>query len=570
MAGSAPFSLRGGSAITALGGCLIVLGCSAAKVEVDSDDDMQITPPDDLVEPLCTETVAPAAPARLLTRAQYNNTVRDLLGDATLPASEFPPESTLLGFENNSEVHQASPLLVEDLMQAAEGVATRALAQGAAAVAQCPDGVVDAACASAFVQSFGLRAFRRPLTENEAALFDDLLSSTAEVEGYERGIELVLQAFLQSPQFLYRLDSSVQPVVSTDGVRALGPYEMASRLSYFLWGSMPDEALLTAAAANELSSPEQLRAQAERLLADPRAQDMVADFHRQWLGLDRLASVVREVAPGTEQTGLGPSFRESLLQFVRSVYFSEGSDMTALFGSPSYFVDAQLAPLYGLTAPTNGYTQFQDESGTRMGLLTQPALLTLLAHENQSAPILRGAFIREQVLCQPVPAPPPTVDNTPPKPNNVRTTRERFEAHALSDGCASCHALFDDLGFALENYDQLGRHRFDENGTLVDASGEVTAAKDPALNGAFSGPQELFSKFAESSQVSNCMATQWYRYAMGHAEGEADACSLYGVQKAVTASGGNLRELLLSMVESDAFRYRAALPEELMPSEAAQ
>lgn len=540
---------------------LLVIGCNGASFETPgggSSGGSAGTP--SVMQPACSEDATPPAPARLLTRVQYDNTVRDLLGDNTAPGQSFPPEPTVLGFENNSDVYQATPLLVEDLMKAAEGVAARAVTAGAATLAQCEGGVVDGACGAQFIENFGKRAFRRPLTANEAALFTDLLERTAAAEGYDRGIELTVQAILQSPQFLYRIDTQLSS--EPGAVKALGPYQVASRLSYFLWGSLPDDELFAAAENDALSSPEQILEQAQRLLDDPRARGMVADFHRQWLGLDRLNSVVREVAAGTEIAGLGPSLKASLLEFSSFMYWEGGGNVQSLFSSPSYFVDGTLAPYFGVSAAADQALTRVDDTSPRAGLLTQPALLAMFAHENQSAPILRGAFIRERLMCQPVPPPPPTVNNTPPAPRPTGTTRERFVAHSNTDTCRACHALFDDLGFALENYDQLGRYRSEENGAALNVAGEVTQPVDPALAGPFNGPLELAAKFATSPQISDCLATQWYRYAMGRVETDVDSCSLQTMQHAATEANGDLKTMLLALVQTDAFRSRAALPEE--------
>jgi hypothetical protein len=308
---------------------------------------------------------------------------------------------------------------------------------------------------------------------------------------------------------------------------------------------------------------DQVVAQAQRLLTDPRARGMVADFHRQWLGLDRLNSVVREVVPGMEVTGLGPGLKASLMEFSAFAYWEGGGNVQTLFTSPTYFVDAAMAPILGITpAPDQALTRVDDATAQRSGLLTQPALLAMFAHENQSSPILRGAFVRERLMCQPVPPPPPTVNNTPPVPKTTGTTRERFASHAADGTCAACHSLFDDLGFALENYDQLGRYRSEENGTAINAAGEVIQPVDPALAGPFAGPVELAGKFAVSPQISDCLVTQWYRYAMGRVESDADACSLLATQRAVTAANGDLKSILLALVQTDAFRFRAAVPEE--------
>ncbi|MGE0326489.1 MAG: DUF1592 domain-containing protein [Polyangiaceae bacterium] len=503
-----------------------------------------------------------SAESRLLTRVQYDNTVRDLLGlDLRLAQDVFPLENTANGFSNNARAHQASPLGVEKYMEAAEALSAELTLDELGAFVPCELIAADESCATDFIAQFGKRAFRRPLTDSEAKELLKVFQNASPKYGSEEAIRLVFQALLQSPQFLYRPESISVATAETGAVQ-LGSYEMASRLSYFLWNTTPDDELFQAADQDELRTADQIEAQARRMLEDPRAREVALDFNRQWLGLDRLDSVVREETPGVN-TGvsfnsmqLPASWRGSLERFLGEVVFDGEGTVHDLFTSPVVYVDAELAKLYGVEAPAEGFVRVELDPKERAGLLTQPALLAMFSHPDQSAPIKRGVFVREQILCQPIDPPPPTVDQTPPDPNPNLTTRERFADHTSIPGCIDCHKKIDGIGFGLENYDQLGRFRADEFGIPIDASGQVLEATEERLNGRFNGAVQLSKRLADSAQVEDCIATQWYRYATGRVENDADGCSLQQVHDAFQASGGKLKELLVAITLSDAFRYR--------------
>lgn len=507
----------------------------------------------------CERKVTPHAPLALLTRREYDNTVMDLLGDTSKPASSFPPENQVQGFSNFTAAHQASPLLVEKYLEAAESLAARAVADRLSELAPCAQGTDALGCGRTFTRAFGVRAFRRPLEATETMLFDDLFARTHARSGYAAAVEVVLSAMLQSPQFLYRVDTLRAPSPET-GAIALSAYELASKLAYFLTGSTPDAVLLAAAEADELQSDEQLTGQANRLLETQRAKQTVRAFHQQWLGLDRLPAISRE-APDT-RTGaqeLGGDWLASFDAFIDHVYWETGN-VTDLFNSKRVYLTPRLASLYGATVdPNEPLTPV--ELDDRSGLLTQPALLALLAHSDQSAPVLRGVFVREQLMCLPVPPPPPSVNVVPPDPDPSATTRERFRVHTEQRECAGCHVLIDGIGFGFEAYDQHGRHRTLENGLPIDVSGNVYGTGDPELDGSYQGTAALSARLAESRQVSDCIATNWYRFAFGRLETTHDTCSLDQVKTRFYQHGGDLKELLLAITQSVAFRYRPAVGE---------
>lgn len=497
----------------------------------------------------------------LLTRAQYDATIADLLGDNTQPSQGFPAESQVAGFNNNTEVHIANPLLVEQLMSAAEGIAGRAVAANLATLSPCTgtSTAEHAACGAAFVTAFGKRAFRRPLTLDEAQSFNTLFAGLNATQGYATAVELVLQAMLQSPQFLYRIDDA-RAATPESGAVPLDGYQLASRLAYFLTGSMPDAPLFSAADADALKSASEIEGQARRLIELPRAHSMVRDFNQQWLELDHFSGLARNPPDAaTDVKSIGTDYRESLQQFLDHVFWEEG-DLSKLFLSKVTYVNARLASLYGVPAPVTGFAAVSAAEG-RAGLLTQPGLMAMLAHSDQSGPVQRGVFIRQRILCLDVPPPPPNLNPVAPDPDPTLTTRARFAVHTASSACSGCHKLIDGTGFGFENYDQLGRYRSTENGLPVDAAGEMIGSGEAAVDGPFTGALELSQRLANSPRVAQCLATNWYRYAMGRVETAADSCSLLDVQKKFAASGGQFKELLVALTLTDAFRYRPAAPE---------
>jgi hypothetical protein len=338
----------------------------------------------------------------------------------------------------------------------------------------------------------------------------------------------------------------------------LSPYEIASKLSYFLTGSMPDGDLFVAAESNQLGTDEQIATQARRLLQTQRAREQVRTFHQQWLGLDQLPTISRDVPEiGAGAQELGAQWLASLDRFIDHVYWEVGS-ASALFESKRVFLTPKLAALYGV--PVNTSEPFTAaDLADRSGLLTQPALLAMLAHSDQSAPVLRGVFVRERLMCLLVPPPPPTVNVVPPDPDPNATTRERFRVHTEKMECSGCHSMIDGIGFGFEAYDQHGRYRTTENGIPVDVSGQVLGTSDAQLDGAFQGTAELSARLGTSRRVRDCLATNWYRFAFGRIETVQDECSLNDVKDRFDRSGGDLDELLVAITQSVAFRFRPAL-----------
>lgn len=488
-----------------------------------------------------------------LTNVEYDYALEDLLGDTTRPAAAFAPDDVTTGFEVGGAV---SPLLAEQYLSTASGAAERATADlpGLTGCTATGTTAEAEACARRFIESMGRRAYRRTLTSEESAALLELYRTGAMLEDHRTGIQLVLEAMLVSPSFLYHVEAAT-PDAASGAIVELDGFEVASRLSFFFWRSLPDDELLDAAEAGELADPVAVEMQARRMLEDGRAARGIRDFHRQWLDLDRLRTLERDAVVYPEYSAeLGQDMRASLDAFVDDV-MSEGGTLDDLFRADHAYVNERLAPIYGLTGITGDAMQrVPVDPGERSGLLTQPALLALLGKSNQSDPIHRGIFVRTRLLCQQLPPPPDDVDLTVPDLAPGLTTRERFDQHRTEPRCAGCHQLIDPIGYGFEGYDALGRFRAEEEGHPIDATGDVISGGD--ASGTFDGVVELSDRLAESEAVRSCVARQWFRFATGRVETSDDRCSLEALDRRFEESGYDLRELMIGLVTTDAFRNR--------------
>lgn len=527
----------------------------------------------------CDGPVSPGpAPIRRLTRIEYNNTIFQLLGDISRPANNFAPDEEALGFDNQAGALVVSPLLAEQYMTAAEELARNNAEKLLLQLPACSaSGSVDtAACTSdseAFIRSFGKRAFRRPLTEDEVALHKAMFEQGTALGDTDfspqGGVELVVQAMLQSPYFLYRVEFGM-PDPDDSGVVPLTSYEIASRLSYLLWNTMPDDALFKAAEQDELLTAAQIEAQARRMIETPRAREAVKNFHRQWLKLDDIEPHVRAIG---KNRAIYPDYYEPVLSLMRkeaeaffdyTIFDQEGS-LETLFTAPYSMMNEELAAYYGIqNGPTGGeFVRVDLDPERYSGFLTQGGLLTLYAKPDRSSPIHRGKFVRESLLCQ---SPPPPPDIIPPVPtvDENQTTREQFAQHSVDPLCNGCHRLMDPLGLAFEHYDGIGRYRELEWGLPIDDRGEIIASKD--ADGPFTGVVELAHKLSDSRDVRECVVTQWFRYGYGRAETREDTCSVDTVRAAFADSDYNIKDLIIALTKTDAFRYRRAIAAaEVMP-----
>ncbi len=457
------------------------------------------------------ETIDPGAklPARRLSHFEYQNSLRDLFPGIELPTFELPADPSSGGFDNDGEALVPSTLLIERYDDIARQVAKLAT-EDLPALLGC-DPAQGEACAQQFVDSFGRRAFRRPLDERER---DDLMVFYREAPGdadYRAGTELTIALILQSPQFLYRLEfpaENGEPPAPGEFAPIDG-YELASRLSYFLWSSMPDETLLVAAADGALSTPTQIEDQARRMLDDDRAKDAFLHFHEQWFDLERVDRVSK-LPEDNFDDALREASKEEARRFVEHVIFDEQGSLGDLLTSNRTYVNDRLAEVYGLPAvDPDTWVEVELDPSQRAGFMTQVAFLAGHGHPLNPSPVLRGVYGLQEVLCWPLGAPPAVAEAMMiPEAPPGQTNREAYEALTGSDECQACHAVINPVGFAFEHYDTLGRWREQDQGNPIDASGHFQDAT-------FDGAPEMMSQLAIRPDVHRCVSKKWLRFAYG-------------------------------------------------------
>jgi len=496
------------------------------------------------------------SPLRRLNHIEYDATVHDLLG-AGQQTQNFPPDEQGAGFSNNADALTVSSLLAEGYQSAAGKMAADAVSHLSTFSSCDATASGEDTCAEQLLRTLGKRAFRRPLSQDEVTRYLALYKLGRNAAAYTDGMSLMLQALLESPHFLYRVEGAPAAGSAPAPVSA---YEMASRLSYFLWGSMPDDALFAAADQNQLATNEQLTSQVQRLLQDPRAKTSIATLHREWLELTSALEAPKAAMlyPTWNPALAADLFKESQL-FVDDVFWNDGNVSSLLSGS-STFVNASLANFYGVapsSAPqANGFGKVSLAGAPRLGLLTQGTFLAAHAGPDQSSPVRRGKFIREQLLCQPVPPPPNNIVIKPPTYDPGSSTRERFVQHEKEPICVACHANMDPLGFAFEGYDAIGGFRTTDGPHPVDAHGTLSGTD---VDGDFKDGLELVGRLATSKDVAACVATQWFRYAHGRTEGDQDSCAVAKLEQDFADKHYDMRALPLAIVLGETFRYRAPI-----------
>ena len=518
------------------------------------------SPPGTVADP----DAAGPMPLRRLTIREYDNTVHDLLGDGSAPALGFPSDRDEgFGFRRAGGVAEQDARL---LRTAAESLGAAA-ARNVAALVPCQPAAnlaAEATCAQRFITEFGLRAFRRPLRAAEIDHLTALYTSARNDQklAFPEAIGLLVEGLLQSPAFLYHWEASAAAPVREAGVVRLDGYQLASRLSYFLWGSMPDATLFAAAAADQLGTAAAVDAQARRMLDDPRAGETVAAFFSDWLTLDRLAdaSKDRQAYPAWNDA-LVAAMNAEAGAFVKNVAYQGDGRFATLLGGAFSFVNPALGAIYGLPARTGADLRRVDlDPAQRAGFLTQAGFLALTGAADGSHPVRRGKAVYEKLLCGTLPPPPANVP--PPKPASAGgTTRERFEEHDRNDCARACHGVMDPLGFAFENYDGIGEYRTMDNGKPVDAHGEVTL--DGASHG-FRNAVELAHALGASDTARRCFAAEALRFALVRLETPADQASLEAAWAGFGPDAG-VRDLLRALATMRSFRYRSPSPGEVLP-----
>jgi hypothetical protein len=504
-------------------------------------------------------------PMHRLTLAEYDNTMRDLLG---LPAANahpsvtfnFPPDDRGTDFDNIASVLTFSTRHITTYNAAVTTLVPAAMANVAqrALLTSCDLAMGGATCARASLAAFLPRAWRRPVADAEIdGLMTFVTLATSQGDSVEVGFDLAVEAALLSANFIYRPEFDPTPGSLTP--HAVSEYELASRLSYFLWSSMPDDQLFASAKANKLHEPSTLASHVTRMLADPRAQALIDNFAGQWL-------LIRNIDGVTPDATLFPKFNDTLRAAMKAeaqMLFQQvafkGLPADQLLTAQFAYVNDSLAQFYGLPAVGSMQPQRVDLTGNaqRRGLLSQGLFLTVNSHANITSPVLRGKFVLTNLLCRDVPAPPPNVNTTlAPDPTGNLTLRQVLEGHLSTATCAACHGLMDPIGFGLENYNAIGAYRTMDGTLPVDSKG--------TWNGkTFNGEADLSQIVASDPAFPSCMATKLFTYALGRTPDLTTPTSLDGATLSSLAdgfkkSGLQFGQLLSSIVASPAFLSRHA------------
>jgi hypothetical protein len=502
-----------------------------------------------------------ASGMRRLTAEQYRNTIRDLLkmpdAHAVISPSALPGDGALADRFTSNSATSLQGLDADKYADMAAMLATKATTNLATLVS-CAS--MDAACAGTFIESFGKRAFRRPLDPVEVERYKKVFAAGGD---FGSGIRLVVQTFLQSPKFVYLVETV--PAGGAGKVFEVDSWAMASRLSYFFLASMPDEALFAAAEAGQLKTADQVSAQAVRLMNDARFRETMTLFHNEWLEMELLGSAEKDaMAFPIWSDELKADLQEQTYRFIDAVLREGDGKVETLLTASFAFMKGSLYDLYGLPKPAgaaaNSWARVELDPKQRAGLLTHAGLLAGMAHEDRTSYILRGKMVREAFLCTVVPPPPPGVDASENNIPATATAQERSVQHRTKPECASCHELFDPLGFAFEIYDSVGRFRTtDAAGQTIDSKSVI--ASTAKLDGTVADALELTRRLGPAEEVRGCVARQWLRFALGREPDDTeDASTLAAVMESTHASGGKMSEILGAVARSNAFRLLKVKP----------
>jgi len=542
---------------------LLLLGCNGV---IDGADDMGSgsAPPPRCGRSVCGATgeLAAATAFPRLTHAQWENSVRDLLRLVGGPglSSSFEPDTRVSYFDNNVRALRVSSDLWSDYQGAAESLAAAAAADATALARLLPSELpADAAeRVRATVGELGRRVYRRPLSSDEVddhvALFEEGPLHYPDMDAFDGGMRVLLEALLQSPHFIYRVELGQNQ--TADAV-LLDDFEIASRLSYMIWNTTPDDELLDEADAARLQTAEQIAAQAARMLDDPRGQALLERFHAQLFNWDLYRNLTKDPSEfPLYYAGVGEDMYEEARLFVEHVVREQSGGLTELLTAPYTFVNANLAAIYGLGSTFDqSFSQVSFDSTEhpeRGGLLTQLGFLA--SHGGLTGSIHRGVFVNHRVLCTELPPPPDALPPIPADDGLSMTSRERIEMHTGPGTCgASCHGTFiNPVGFAFERFDGLGQYRTEELGMPVDASAVLDLADGPV---AYDGAAEFTHAITTRVRTHDCYTKHWVEYALGRDTAGSDLDLIQDLGDA-SLVGVSIEELIIELVQSDAFRMR--------------
>jgi hypothetical protein len=530
---------------------VVPTGTDGAPVVPPTGTGTQVTPG--------TPAADEPAPAftRRLTHEEFDNTINDLLGIEGEHSSALAADIAVQGFTNNVTGQNVTPTLAEQYITIIEEVSRQATANINGRLGCDLAALGEEACVQQFIGSFGKQAWRRPVTVEEQTRALELFRAARASYELDASVQMLVQYFLLSPHFMYIVEPL--PAGAAPGsIVPLDGWRLASRLSYFLLGSMPDASLLAAAEAGTLDTPEGVAGEARRLLTLPRARQRIGLFFVEWLRLRGIDKLQKDTTLFPDfDLSMGQLLKEQVELFTQTVIIDEEGTAQDLLTAPFTFVNNRLASLYGVEAPAGStMARVELDPTKRAGLLTHAAVLATYAHQNQTDPVTRGKFVRESILCDTVPAPPADLVVTAPEIKPGATTRERFKQHQEDPGCGGCHTLMDPIGLGFENFDPIGQWRDMDNGLAVDATGEIVGTD---VAGTFNGAVELSQKLAASEQTMGCFAKTWLRFALGRSEQATDKGGLAVAGEHFEAAGFKMTELLVALAQTNTFRHQRVL-----------
>ncbi len=535
------------------GGPSASAGADAGEgVDDDADDGVDDGADDgDVPADECEGQGVGASPLARLTRTEYDHTIADLLGIESNPGSALPPDGVSGLFAHNGET-AVSNYAVEVYRDLAESLAEQATADLTTLVPCDPIAIGERECAQLFVEQFARRAFRRDLDDAQVNRLLDVYDGGRDGGTFAEGIQLVVEAVLQSPRFLYRIESGI-PAPGEDSI-AIDDFELAARLSYFLWRSMPDDALLDAASAGELGDVEAIEEHARRMLEDPRAERALLSFYADLFELDTAASIYKDPEVFADfSPELVADMRTELELFVASTLRDGDARIATLLGGSHTFVNDRLAAHYGIPAPAgDGFERVELDATRWRGLLSKPILMSLTSHDQRTSPTLRGKLVRTRMFCQELPPPPPDVITPIPALGEL-STREWVQERLDNPNCSACHQLMDPIGLGFESFDAAGHHRSEEDGATVDSTGSLIGTD---VDGEFVGATGLAEKLIESELVGECVSRQWFEFGLGRVPAEEDSCTTDALHVEFASSDHDVVELMVAIATSPAFRTR--------------
>ena len=488
-----------------------------------------------------------------LNSTEYNNTVRDLLNTLQTPGDSLPAESVTFGFDNIADALTVSDASVRIYQQAAESLAAEATNPNGVEYARLvtcdPNAIGSDTCAEQVAVNFAYYAWRHPVTQDDVTSI--LTAAKANASDFPSLVSNIVTYTLMAPDFLFRIE--LDPSDNPNAPHSLSDYELASRLSYFLWSSMPDDTLFAAADSNTLHLDSVLRAQTERLLADPRSEAFITNFMGQWLQLRALSTADPSptVYPTWDET-LRASMQIESYRFIRD-FLTSDQPLPDMFTAKYTYINDRLAQHYGFTAPKSDSVVRVDipSNNARGGVLTQGAWLTTLSHQDRSGVVARGKSIMGQLLCTPPPAPPPNVPALSNSDGFQGTQRQHLDKHVSQAACAACHNIMDPIGYAFEEFDGIGASRTQDNNFLVDTTGQYKSLP-------FSDARSLTQLVLNDSHFVPCTVSTLFTYAMGRGPTTNDTPALGDIQQAWLKQGQSLPQLIHLIVQSDSFRMRGS------------